>query len=205
MPLYDFLAPAYDPALSWIFATHRKRALEKLPQLSNATVLDLACGTGLNFPLIGAKMNPPGKIIGLDISVNMLARAKRRLPQCDVSTLHLDAARLTPKILRAQTGGTQVDYITCTYGLTSMPARDWQNAFRASWSVLKPGGGYLIHDFDAPKRTLHSLAVETLTRSHFTSQVWAPLQEAATDFQIEYLTTTAHLSGARLFVAWGTK
>ncbi len=206
MPLYDFLAPAYDPVFESIYRPFRARALELLPDLTGASVLDLACGTGQNFPLLAPRIGALGKIIGVDISSGMLGRARRRasrdgLP--NVSLIQMDAARLTPAALEAQTGFSSVDFILSTYGFTSM--REWESAFRASWALLKPGGGYLIHDIDAEKRTLHVLAVEMATRSHFSEKVWQPLQSTCIDFRMDYLDPSAHLFGGRLFVAYGTK
>lgn len=34
-------------------------------------MLDLGCGTGLNFPLLVAAVGPTGRVIGLDRSVDM--------------------------------------------------------------------------------------------------------------------------------------
>jgi len=202
MPLYDFLAPAYDLVFESIYRPFRTRALELLPDLGGASVLDIACGTGQNFPLVASRIGAQGKIIGVDISSGMLSCARRRgLP--NASLIQMNAATLNPAALEAQTGLTSVDFVLCTYGFTSM--RDWETAFRASWALLKPGGGYLIHDIDAQKRTLHAVAVEMATRSHFSEKVWRPLQKACIDFRMDYLDPSAHLFGGRLFVACGTK
>ena len=205
MVLYDFLAPAYDPVFEKIYRPFRERALEKLSPLPGARVLDLACGTGQNFPLLARSMGPQGHLIGVDISSGMLDRARRRpLPDGPrVSLIRGDSTELTPALLQTETGADSVDFVICSYGLTSMS--DPVAAFRASWEVLKPGGGYLINDVHASPRTLHARAVELATRSRFNEQAWQPLREAASDFRMDYLDPSAHLFGGRVFVAWGTK
>lgn len=203
MVLYDFLAPAYDLAFEKIYRPFRARALEAFPLSAGATVLDLACGTGQNFPLVAERVGGQGRIIGVDISSGMLKRARRRVVPSKISLINLDAAALSSTRLEEQTRISSVDFILCTYGLTSM--RDWKAAFHASWELLKPGGGYLIHDIAAEQRTLHVCAVETITRSNFCEQVWRPLQESSSDFRMDYLDPSAHLFGGRLFVAHGTK
>jgi len=205
MPLYDFLAPAYDPAFERIYSPFRQRAFEKLSVSLGASVLDLACGSGQNFPLLARRIGSQGHLIGLDISRGMLRYARQRslLDGPRVSLMQGDAAYLTPSILEAETGASSVDAVVSTYGLTSM--RDPEAAFRASWNVLKPGGGYLILDIHASPRTLHARAVEWVTRSNFGESAWRPLRDAATDFRMDYLDPSAHLFGGRVFVAWGTK
>jgi len=206
MPLYDFLAPAYDQVFESIYLPFRTRALELLPALEGATVLDLACGTGQNFPLLAKRIGPSGKIVGVDISSGMLRRASRRVKQAalpNVSLIQIDACRLTSSALESQTGLSSVDFVVCTYGFTSM--RRWEEAFRAAWDLLRPSGSYLIHDVDGTRRNFHSFVVELATRSDFSPGVWRPLQTACIDFRMDYLDPSAHLFGGRLFVAYGTK
>jgi ubiquinone/menaquinone biosynthesis C-methylase UbiE len=100
VPLYNFLAPAYGFAFESIFRPFRVRALEVLPDLTGATVLDLACGTGQNFPLLVERIGSQGKIIGVDISSGMLKNARQRVERnnlSNVALIHLDAARLKEK------------------------------------------------------------------------------------------------------------
>jgi ubiquinone/menaquinone biosynthesis C-methylase UbiE len=206
MPFYDFLAPAYDPVFESIYRPFRARALERLPAMDGATVLDLACGTGQNFPLLSTRIGKQGNIIGVDISSGMLRRARRRVNRSglpNVSLLQRDVACLSPSALEAHRGFSSVDCVVCTYGFTSMP--EWKAAFQSSWGLLKPGGVYLIHDINANKRSFHSWALEMITRSDFSPQVWQPLQSACVDFRMDYIDPSAHLFGGRLFVASGTK
>jgi len=204
--LYDFLAPAYDPVLKPIFRPYRWRALKWLPDLTGAAVLDLACGTGLNFPALAERIGGRGKIIGLDISAGMLARAQRRVDReglRNVTLIQMNAVEISVAALKAYADITSIDYVVCTYGFTSM--REWTAAFRLSWYLLKSGGGYLIHDVDGQKRNWRTWAVERGTRSDFSKPVWEPLESECLDFRMDYLDPSAHLFGGRLFVARGTK
>jgi ubiquinone/menaquinone biosynthesis C-methylase UbiE len=202
MVLYDYLAPAYDPAFKSIYRPFRERALELLPATAGASVLDLACGTGQNFPLIAERIGSQGKIIGVDISSSMLRRAGC-VASSNVSLLRTDAALLTCSLLKAQTGLASVNCVVCSYGFTAM--REWKTAFWSSWELLRPGGGYLIHDIDGQKRNFHTRAVEWTTRCDFSQKVWQPLQGACPDFRMDYIEPSAHLFGGRLFAAYGTK
>ena len=188
-----------------IYLPFRQRALAQLDIPPNASVLDLACGTGQNFPLLACRIGARGHLIGLDISRGMLHFARRRsFPNGPrVSLVHGDSAQLTPALLQKETGANLVDSVLCTYGFTSM--RDPEAAFSASWNVLKPGGGYGILDIHAARRTLHARAVELATASDFSDKAWRLLEAACPDFRMDYLDPSAHLFGGRLFVACGTK
>lgn len=80
--MYDGLASSYD--LSMFFFkiagfkvdTYRKKAIQNLHLEPGDTVVDLGCGTGLNFSLLQEKVGVEGKIIGVDLSVKMLEQAE---------------------------------------------------------------------------------------------------------------------------------
>ncbi len=199
MALYDFIAPFYDPFLQPLYQPFRQRALEKLPEIAGETVLDLACGTGQNFPALMKRIGPGGRLIGVDSSAGMLQRADRwrkKRSHNNIKLLHLKAAELENVPLKAE-------HVLCTYGFTAM--RQWESAFSVSWNLLKPGGTYLIHDIYAEKPTLHSRVMESFTRCDFSRRSWAALQAVSTDFKMEYLDPSKWLFGGRLFVAWGVK
>jgi ubiquinone/menaquinone biosynthesis C-methylase UbiE len=203
---YDFLAPAYDAAFEEIYRPFRAQALNHLPSLAGARVLDVACGTGQNFSLLADRVGEKGKIIGVDISAGMLKRAQARAGReamRNVSLLKVPAKVLSASLLETETADTSIDFVISTYGFTSM--RDWESAFEASWDLLRPGGGYLIHDIYAATRNWHSLAVETVTRCDFSQTSWKALRDRSVDFRMDYLDPSAHLFGGRLFVAYGTK
>jgi protein-L-isoaspartate O-methyltransferase len=46
---------------------------------AGSSVVDIACGTGLNFALIEKVIGPGGRIVGVDLTHAMLARAKDRI------------------------------------------------------------------------------------------------------------------------------
>ncbi len=80
--LYDRLAPAYDVA-AWPLQVHgsrrlRTRAIQLLNLQPGDTVVDLGCGTGINFAALAEAVGPTGRIVGVDLSAGMLARARQR-------------------------------------------------------------------------------------------------------------------------------
>jgi ubiquinone/menaquinone biosynthesis C-methylase UbiE len=73
---YRALAPHYDPAP---LRPLRERAVARLNLRPGQTVLDVGCGTGGSFPLIQARIGPGGRIVGIDLSPDMLDRALEQI------------------------------------------------------------------------------------------------------------------------------
>jgi SAM-dependent methyltransferase len=57
----------------------RRLAIERLLLSAGETVLDVACGTGIAFPLLETYVGSSGKIVGIDVSPDMLGEAHRRV------------------------------------------------------------------------------------------------------------------------------
>src|SRR5881396_3051925 len=75
---YRRAAPDYDRHMRR-FARWQRMAVERLKLASGETVLDVACGTGLNFGLLEAKIGPSGKLIGIELSPEMILQARKRV------------------------------------------------------------------------------------------------------------------------------
>jgi demethylmenaquinone methyltransferase/2-methoxy-6-polyprenyl-1,4-benzoquinol methylase len=56
----------------------RRRTVARLALQPDQTVLDVACGTGLSFPLLHQGVGETGRIIGVELSPDMLAIARER-------------------------------------------------------------------------------------------------------------------------------
>src|SRR3989304_5196927 len=57
---------------------YRREAVEVLDVDPGATVLEIGCGTGLNFGYIEERIGPGGRLIALDYTPAMLEQAARR-------------------------------------------------------------------------------------------------------------------------------
>jgi SAM-dependent methyltransferase len=75
---YRKLADEYDRRTARI-EPFRRRAIERLLLTSGQTVLEAACGTGVNFALLERYVGPRGRIIGVDLSPEMLEAARARV------------------------------------------------------------------------------------------------------------------------------
>lgn len=74
---YRRAAPGYDRHMRW-FARWQRMAVGRLALRPGDTVIDVACGTGLNFAPLEAAIGPGGRIVGIDLSADMLAGARER-------------------------------------------------------------------------------------------------------------------------------
>lgn len=92
---YQRLAGLYELTLGerLLYADSRRTAIEGLRLTPGTTVVDVACGTGLNFPLLQQRIGPSGHLIGIDLTDRMLARARRRVAKAgwaNVTLVHGD-------------------------------------------------------------------------------------------------------------------
>ncbi len=75
---YRGLADRYDGLVKAAEGV-RRDALALLKLEPSDVVVDVGCGTGLSFPLIEKRIGSDGQIVGIDLSPEMLARARDRV------------------------------------------------------------------------------------------------------------------------------
>jgi ubiquinone/menaquinone biosynthesis C-methylase UbiE len=85
--LYKRIAPFYDVWGKLIEAKARRRCLEMANIQDGESVLEVAVGTGLIFIEI-LKMNPSGRNEGIDLTEEMLAKARQRIERLGIKSNH---------------------------------------------------------------------------------------------------------------------
>lgn len=120
---YNLIARGYDliSLERWLYAAPRARALELLGVRPGGTVLDLGCGTGLNFPLLLDDVGQNGRLLGVDASAGMLAGARKRVRTAgwdNVTLLQGDVTDLAGVLSGAGVEPTAIDGVTATYVLS---------------------------------------------------------------------------------------
>lgn len=61
----------------------RLRTIDRLQLHPGDIVLDVACGTGLSFAPLRERIGPAGRLIGIEVSSEMIALARGRCQQQD--------------------------------------------------------------------------------------------------------------------------
>jgi precorrin-6B methylase 2 len=68
----------YDLELA-LFEPIRREAVARLAPRSGETVIDFGCGTGLSLPLLREAVGASGRVVGIEQSPDMIARARQRV------------------------------------------------------------------------------------------------------------------------------
>ena len=142
---YDITSRLY-PVPGYPERAQRRRAIQALGLRAGDSVIDIACGTGLNFPLIEEAIGPDGRIVGVDLTDAMLAQAQDRIEKhgwSNISLVQSDAAEFDFP--------TEVDAILSTYALTQVPGCAEVIAHGAA--ALSAGGRLAVLDLKVPGNT----------------------------------------------------
>jgi ubiquinone/menaquinone biosynthesis C-methylase UbiE len=146
---YGWVAAIYDWANleGLLYAEARTRAIELLDLQPGARVLDVACGTGANFALIQQRIGDSGELVGVDVTPQMLDQARARVARAGWSNVRLREADVCER--PAERLGEPFDAVVCTLGLSVIP--EWQQAWGAMVSAVRPGGRLAIMDAGYPE------------------------------------------------------
>jgi ubiquinone/menaquinone biosynthesis C-methylase UbiE len=142
---YDITSRLY-PAPGYPQRAQRLRTVQALGLRAGDCVVDIACGTGLNFALIEEAVGPGGRIVGVDLTDAMLARAQDRIAANgwgNISLVQADAADFDFP--------AEVDAILSTYALSQVPGCAQVIAHGAA--ALSAGGRLAVLDLKVPGRT----------------------------------------------------
>lgn len=153
-PRYPLVAPLYDVvSLEWpVYRAGRVVGIPLLELSPGDTVLDVGCGTGLNFPLLLDAVGSRGRIVGVDRSPQMLSAARRRLPRAAVHQVDLVQADATT-LSRPGSGVEGLlhegpEAILFTYSLSLM--QPWQEAWLAATTLAREGTRIVVVDMALP-------------------------------------------------------
>jgi ubiquinone/menaquinone biosynthesis C-methylase UbiE len=147
---YDITSRLY-PAPGYPQRAQRLRAVRALALRPGDSVVDVACGTGLNFPLLQEAIGPEGRIVGVDLTDAMLAQAQDRIQTngwSNVSLVQADAARFEFP--------AGVDAILSTYALSQVP--ECAEVIAHGAAALSEGGRWAVLDLKIPDNTPRWLA-----------------------------------------------
>ena len=161
--LYHLIAPIYDGLANdyrnkWYpeaIATYDQALREHLHK--GARVLDLGCGTGFNLARLQNLGLPFGSYTGVDLSADMLARARRKFAQLpNVEFRQLD-------LLADPLPAGPFDLVVSTNAFEHLP--NAKGVVEKAMEHLRPGGAALIAFFNDDIGLGHNIVVRTLLHS----------------------------------------
>ena len=139
---YRFHAKIYD-LTRWSFLFGRKAIIKNMESVAPKTrsILEVGCGTGYNLEML-AKTFPKAKITGMDVSAQMLEKAKERLKEFDAQIV------LEEKAYQAGSNHNlgKLDLILFSYSL-SMINPHCKELIEQAYQDLRPGGIIATVDF----------------------------------------------------------
>jgi ubiquinone/menaquinone biosynthesis C-methylase UbiE len=127
--------------------TYRSLAVQALRLREGDTVVEIGCGTGLNFSLIEQVIGPTGRIIGVDLTDEMLDEARLRVEKhgwSNVSFVQADAVSFQFP--------ASVSAILSTFALLFVP--ECAEVIAHGSKALSPGGRFVVLDLKRPGRSL---------------------------------------------------
>ena len=147
--LYDRLAPNYDLFVGAYRLLGSRRltrpGIAALQLQPGDTVIDLGCGTGTLLPALADEVSPGGRVIGVDLSPRMLARARRRVAgRTDVDV------ELVEGDVREFDWPDRTDAVIATYALEMVP--DYDQVIADAATALAPRQGRIaVSGLRAPR------------------------------------------------------
>jgi demethylmenaquinone methyltransferase/2-methoxy-6-polyprenyl-1,4-benzoquinol methylase len=141
-PYYDFLNRFLSLGIDTLW---RKKAIQLLGDESPKTILDVATGTA-DVAIEAARQLKPEKIIGIDISNEMLDIGRTKISKRGMDTI-ISLEEGDSENLPFQ--DNTFDAITVAFGVRNF--ENLEKGLKEMFRVMKPGGKVIILEFSQPR------------------------------------------------------
>lgn len=147
--LYRRRAARYDSAVRLYSLVgmridrYRRRTVDALSLRPGDIVVDLGCGTGLNFPFLEEAVGQGGRVIGVDLTDGMLEQAARRVHDAGWGNVELVQSDMASYVVPEGAGG-----VLSTLAITLVP--EYDAVVRTASAALRAGGRLAVLDMKRP-------------------------------------------------------
>jgi ubiquinone/menaquinone biosynthesis C-methylase UbiE len=126
----------------------RKQCIDRLPALpEGVTGCDLMAGRGETWHQLFARKPGIARLIGLDISAEMIKGASLQAQLLAPARIEL----LEQDVFDNTIAASSVDFILCTFGLKTFDAERQRRLAAEFWRILKPGGCFSLIEVSDPE------------------------------------------------------
>lgn len=210
---YDGFAPLYDFATlgDSFYRKPRRLAVELLKLSRGDCVVDVFCGTGVDFPLLTDRIGDAGSVLAVDGSERMLERAKARAAKCSSGArfdfLQADFSQprcldTLQEALQKPLNGSAPRHIFFSLGLICL--NNWRACFSLVVDASPRGTRFSIMDVYSDRLTVGARFINWIGAADCRRPVWRVLEERCEAFEWQEFRPFKVLD-VSVFVAAGRK
>ena len=141
---YDFTTILYR-MIGLRMKAYRSLAIKKLSLQRGDCVIELGCGTGLNFPFLMERIGEEGRLIGVDLTPGMLKIARDRVERSGWKNVELIQSDIAVYDFPEDVNGVLA---TGLFGYIA----EYDSVIKTVSKALVPGGHLVILDGKQPGR-----------------------------------------------------
>jgi ubiquinone/menaquinone biosynthesis C-methylase UbiE len=119
-----------------------EQAIARMDIRQGDAILDLGSGTGRNICVMLKVLGPTGRVVGVDISQEMLRQARQRC------RAYSQVSFLNRRIEEALPFHEEFDKAFISFTLHGLEDEDKERVIANAYQALKPGGTFWILDYD---------------------------------------------------------
>lgn len=191
----------------WPYRDARKMTLDALNLQAGDTVIDLFCGTGINFAPVLAQIGEQGQLIGIDGSTGMLAQAQRRIQKADwqgqIQLFEQDLLQMPPDFLNTILPTNTVPKVLITLALGVFP--NYEAVFTRIFNAMPVGTRFALLEGYCEEGARGAWLIDFIGHSDCRRPVWEPVKALTADYQETWVKPNFKFIEASLIIMSGVK